>query len=67
MIVRAKSGLTGEVHEMDLPITWDEWQRYQQGEDIQRVWPHFTADQREFLISGITKEEWDRFLPKEDS
>jgi len=56
-IVR-KSLFTGETHEMELPITEEQLRRWQDGELIQRVFPHLTADQREFLISGVTPEEW---------
>lgn len=50
--------LTGIKHTMDLPVTQDELDRHFYGEHAQDVWPHLTSGQREFLISGITEEEW---------
>lgn len=33
---------------------------------IQQALPHFTADQREFLITGITPGEWNATFPPEE-
>jgi hypothetical protein len=45
---------------MDLPITQEQIDRWQSGNEvIQHVFPHLTADQREFLMTGATQEEWD--------
>jgi hypothetical protein len=62
MIVRKKSPFTGAVAEWDLPITQAQIDRWQGGELIQAVFPDLSADQREFLMTGITPEEWRRFI-----
>ena len=62
MIVTRTSPFTGNVHEMDIPLTDDEQARLASGEAIQKVVPHLSADEREFLVSGITPAEWDAFL-----
>lgn len=62
MIIARKSPFTGAVHEMDIPLTETEQARLASGENIQKVVPHLSADQREFLITGITPAEWDTFL-----
>lgn len=56
--VKAKSLISGETNEMLLPILKEQWDRWQAGEYIQTAMPHLDAAQREFLISGITPEEW---------
>jgi hypothetical protein len=33
---------------------------------IQEALPDFTAEQREFLMTGITPAEWDKTFPPED-
>lgn len=33
---------------------------------IQEALPHFTADQREFLMTGITPAEWNKTFPPEE-
>ena len=60
MLVIRKSMFTGEVHSMELPVTTQQLERWERGaEYIQDVFPGLTADQREFLKTGVTKEEWD--------
>ena len=58
MIVKRTSIISGRESEMDLPVTQEQIERWSGGELIQRVFPDLTSDQREFLISGITPEEW---------
>ena len=59
MLIKRTSVLTGKVHEMEIPVTEVQLARWKAGELIQDVMPNITADQREFIISGITPEEWD--------
>lgn len=52
---------------MFLPITEKEYEDWQlSGELIQNVFPNLTDDQREFMISGSTPEEWDEAFGEED-
>jgi hypothetical protein len=65
VIVKRKSPFSGQINTMDLPITMEQIQRWQGGELIQNAMPNLNADEREFLISGITAEEWKQtFGPK---
>lgn len=47
---------------MNLPLAHKEfleqWQRWQQGKLIQYAFPTLTAEQREFLMTGLTPEKW---------
>lgn len=56
------SQLTGEGHIMQLDITQDQLDRFEAGELVQKVFPHLTAPEREFLLSGITQDEWDAYF-----
>lgn len=58
MQITRKSQFTGKLRTIDLPITIEQLQRWQNGAHIQVVMPHLTADEREFLITGITGDEW---------
>lgn len=62
MLIRNKSVLTGKVHEQEIDITPEQLKRWQSGELIQNVCPSLSDDDREFLISGSTREEWDHFF-----
>lgn len=58
MLIKRKSAFTGVEREMDLPISQGQWDAYMGGELIQKALPHLTPDQREFIMTGITAEEW---------
>lgn len=58
MKISRTSSLTGKDHLLDLPITDEQMLRWKEGELIQNAMPHLTPDQREFLMTGITLEEW---------
>lgn len=52
---------------MDLPITQHQLDRWQAGELIQHVMPELTAEQREFLISGLPPTQQDRLFTGENT
>jgi hypothetical protein len=59
MQITRKSILTGVTRTMDLPITEAQYAAYHAGADlIQHILPHLTTAEREFLMTGITDEEW---------
>jgi hypothetical protein len=60
MQIIRKSPVSNEVHSMHLEISQQQWIRYLHGEGlIQDIFPNLTADEREFIKSGITDEEWE--------
>lgn len=59
MLITRTSILSGVKNYMDIPITEDELAAYERGDMlIQHAFPKLTDDQREFILSGITPEEW---------
>lgn len=42
------------------------WYLWMNGAFIQRAFPFLNADEREFLMTGITSEEWDKLFPEDD-
>ena len=60
MYVVRKSLISGIVRGRHLPITQDELDAYEnEGKPIQQVFPHLSDEEREFILTGITQEEWD--------
>lgn len=57
MIVVRTSMLSGKEHQMDLNVTQEQLDRFEAGEKVQHVFPHLSADHREFILNGITPEE----------
>ena len=55
------SMFSGVEHQMDLPITAAQLRRWEEGELIQNVFPDLTRGQREFIMTGMTEDEWQDF------
>lgn len=62
MIVRRKSQLTGIWHELDLDVTQEQLDRFDRrietGEYVQSIFAHLPKEEREFILTGITAQEW---------
>lgn len=62
-VVTARSGMTGNESDMVFPMSKQDMVKgladHSAGALIQNVFPLLTADQREFLMTGITPAEWD--------
>ena len=58
MLVERQSILTGKVHALELDVTRDQLRAWHSGELIQDAMPQLTEDEREFVMNGITPEEW---------
>jgi len=65
MIFSRKSPFTGKVNAMDLPVTIEQVQKWENGELIQNAMPNLSADEREFLISGYTADDWSKMFGDE--
>lgn len=59
MKVTKRSQLSGKVRTREIDVTPMQIKRWQEGELIQKAMPHLSDDDREFLMTGITPEEWD--------
>lgn len=60
MIVTRKSMLSGIERSIDLPITEEQVRRWNAREGyIQEIFSNLSADEREFIMTGISAEEWD--------
>lgn len=64
--VRRKSILSGKYSTMYLDVTEEQLQRHRNGELIQDVFPHLPAEEREFIMSGITPKEWEKIYGESD-
>jgi len=64
------SNLTGIEHTLNINITEDELLRVENRRNstelIQNIVPNLTMDEREFLMTGITNEEWIRVFGEID-
>jgi len=59
MIITRKSLFSGIERSLDLPITDAQWAAYEAGGLVQKTLTDCTPDQREFVLTGMTPDEWD--------
>ena len=68
--VTIQSKWSGKPNTMDIPLTKDKlaegYEAYRNGAHIQDAFPTLDVDQREFLLTGATPEEWDAMFPEDD-
>ena len=58
MLITKKSMFSGEWNTMDIPVTQSQIDDWNKGALIQDAMPNVSADDREFLKTGVTPEEW---------
>lgn len=66
MQITRKSLLSGKTHTMEINLTPEQYEdgeyRRRHGTLIQDAYPQLTDNEREFLKTGSTPEEWDELL-----
>lgn len=65
MIIKRKSPLTGKINILDINVTLSQMNKWDNGELIQNVMPDLTDDEREFIMTGMTAEDWDYLFGKD--
>jgi hypothetical protein len=62
-LIKKISELTGKESSMMLPVTDEQLDAYfRDGELLQNAFPHLSANEREFIKSGITPKEWEKHV-----
>jgi len=51
---------------MEMNVTENQMALYEQGLHIHKAFPHLTAGEREFILTGVTDEEWKEMFPPEE-
>lgn len=64
MLIHRVSDLTGVKRSREINVTEAQVRAWQAGELIQRAMPNLSADDREFIMTGTTPEEWDAAFPE---
>jgi len=58
MLITKTSPISGKQHTMEIPVTQQQIDAWERGELIHKAMPEVPAELREFILSGITPEEW---------
>lgn len=61
-----KSPFSGNTNTREIPVTEEQLNAWNSGTLIQIAMPNINADDREFLMTGITPEEWAAAFSDED-
>lgn len=60
------SQLTGNQHTMELNVTPEQIERFENrintGEYVQTIFSHLSKEEREFILTGITPSEWNEIF-----
>jgi hypothetical protein len=56
------SNYSGKEHTLRIKATPQQFTLWNSGALVQEAFPNLTPDEREFIISGITKEEWNELF-----
>lgn len=59
MLITKKSAFTGIEHTLEIPVTQAQLDLWNSGVSIQNAMPNISAEDREFIKTGITAQEWD--------
>lgn len=65
MQITKTSAFTGKVHTREIDVSERQIKQWIEGELIQNAMPELSADDREFLMTGVTPEEWEETFGKE--
>ena len=60
MKIKRTSPITGITRNRDIDVTNEQLVRWEAGALIQDVLSHLSVEDREYLITGITNDEWQR-------
>ena len=62
MIITRTSPISGHTSSMDIDVTLEQMASWGQGELVQNAMPNLSADEREFIMTGITPTEWNEMF-----
>jgi len=66
MLITKMSNITHITHTREIPVTPEQLRSWEEGVAIQRAMPNLSGEDREFIMSGITPEEWTEHFGDEE-
>ena len=66
MLIQRTNPITNQLIERDIPVSEQQMANYEAGMHIQDAMPNLSADDREFILTGITPEQWDEIFGEEE-
>tara|TARA_R110001592_G_scaffold4710_1_gene26340 strand:+ start:4923 stop:5123 length:201 start_codon:yes stop_codon:yes gene_type:complete len=66
MKITRTSRISAETNVMEIDVTLEQIAQWEGGMLIQDAMPNITSDEREFIMTGITPQEWDSMMGIEE-
>lgn len=66
MLITRRSPLTGDVNTLEIDVSEHALNLWKSGMPIQTAMPDLSSDEREFILSGLTKEDWKTMFGEEN-
>ena len=64
MKITKRDPFSGKMNTLDLPVTEEQMKNYtERGMKAQFAFPHLSADDREFIMTGIMADSWAEAFP----
>ena len=63
MLITKLSPHSMKDHTREIDVTQSQLDAWKGGLLIQKAMPHLSADDREFLMTGLTPEDWEEMFP----
>lgn len=64
MLIVKKCPFSGYINRWEIPVTEAQLKSWNDGALIQNAMPNLSAEQREFIMTGITPTEWKKTFDK---
>lgn len=65
MLIKRTCPLSGETKTQDIAVTQAQLDDWDSGTLIQNAMPHLSADEREFILTGMTPDVWDKLFSED--
>lgn len=62
MLITRKSPISGIERTLEIPVTQEELDNWEGGMLAQEAFPNLTAEHREFIMTGVTPDEWEETM-----
>jgi hypothetical protein len=66
MLITKRSRWSGKVNTREIPVVEAQLKAWRSGELIQVAMPNLSPDDREFIKTGYTPEDWAEMFPAEN-
>ena len=64
MLITRKSWISNKIRTLDIEITDVELDQWRAGHSLDKICPYLSESDKEFIVTGITDDEWEDVIRK---